>query len=205
MVETALPLSTSTSSCLSPLAQFETVLAHQGAHAALGYLNSRTPHRYTGLFLYRGPTLDCLVLFDRFDPQGEEQRREKERKVDQQAEEEGIPLANTYCSLLDDRSQGDLEILDAPVDPRLAVCRMSANTPVVSYCGVLILDRQGRRVGTLCHYDMQRCQERSSDLPLMHAAARSFYDHVVCSVTSAGTQKTASPAALVTLVNPSPG
>jgi hypothetical protein len=67
------------------------------------------------------------------------------------------------------------------------VRRISANTPAVSYCGVVIPDRQGHPVGTLCHYDTKRCQQRSSDLPLMHAAARSFYLRVVFCLAWTGT------------------
>nr|GFD17252.1 hypothetical protein [Tanacetum cinerariifolium] len=35
----------------------------------------------------------------------------------------------------------------------------------------------GQAYGTLCHYDMQRCQERTTDLPLLEAAAPLLYQH----------------------------
>jgi hypothetical protein len=40
---------------------------------------------------------------------------------------------------------------------------------------VLIRDAEGKAFGTLCHYDMQRCQERTTDLPLLEEAAGLLY------------------------------
>lgn len=128
----------------------------QGTHQALEYLNSRTPHRYTGVFRFDGEMLRNEALFDRYQPtvrQGED-----------------VPLAVTYCALVG-RQQAPLQILDAPIDPQAA----GVETSVISYCGVLIRDAQGRAYGTLCHYDLQRCQERTTDLPLLEEAARLLY------------------------------
>ena len=36
-------------------------------------------------------------------------------------------------------------------------------------------DSHGKAFGTLCHYDMNRCQERTTDLPLLEAAASLLY------------------------------
>lgn len=132
--------------------EFSALLRTEGVHAALQYLNSRTPHRYTGVFRFDGETLRNDALFDRYEPSV------------QQGED--VPMAVTYCSLVG-RQQAPLEILDAATDSRA----QEIQTPVVSYCGVPIRDAQGNPIGTLCHYDMQRCQERTTDLPLLEAAA----------------------------------
>lgn len=134
-------------------------LLQQSAHAALEYLNRRTPHRYTGLFRFDGETLRSEVLFDRNQP-----------SVRQGLD---VPMAVTYCSLVG-RQEAPVNILDAALDP----LAQGIDTPVISYCGVLIRDERGQAYGTLCHYDMQRCQERTTDLPLLEAAAQLLYQHL---------------------------
>ncbi|WP_035563287.1 hypothetical protein [Hymenobacter sp. IS2118] len=141
------------------ITEFTTLLNQQGAHAALGYLNQRTPHRYTGLWRFDGDMLRSEVLFDRKMPE-----------VRQGAD---APMAATYCSLVG-RTEAPVQILDAAVDPQA----LGIDTPVISYCGALVRDREGKAFGTLCHYDLQRCQERTSDQPLLTAAAQLLYQHL---------------------------
>ena len=132
----------------------------QGVPAALAYLNARTPHRYTGIWRYEGDTLRSAALYDRANPalrRGED-----------------APLSATYCAVVG--QQSPLVIHEAATDARAQV--QAVPTPVVSYCGVLIQDAQGRPFGTLCHYDLQRCQPRLSDLPLLEAAGALFYQHL---------------------------
>jgi hypothetical protein len=142
------------------IGEFTEKLEQQGVHAALQYLNSRTPHRYTGIFRFDNDTLRSEVLFDRY-----------ELTLTKGAD---APMEATYCSLVG-RQQAPLEINDATTDARV---KGVIDTPVVSYCGVLIRDNEGRAFGSLCHYDMQRCQERTTDLPLLEAAAKLFYKHL---------------------------
>lgn len=128
----------------------------QDTHQALEYLNSRTPHRYTGVFRFDGDMLRNELLFDRY-----------QATVRQGSD---VPLAVTYCALVG-RQEAPLQILDATSDPQAA----GVDTSVISYCGVLIRDVHGKAYGTLCHYDLQRCQERTTDLPLLEAAATLLY------------------------------
>jgi hypothetical protein len=141
---------------LPEIGLFTDLLQQQGVHAALEYLNRRTPHRYTGLFRFDEEMLRNEVLFDRNQP-----------SVRQGLD---VPLAVTYCALVG-QQEAPLTILDAALDP----LAQGVDTPVISYCGVLIRDDQGRAYGTLCHYDLQRCQERITDLPLVEAAAQLLY------------------------------
>jgi len=141
-------------SMLPEVEEFSSVLQRQGVHAALQYLNARTPHRYTGIFRFDGDMLRNEILFDRYQPE-----------LDKGAD---APMAATYCSLVG-QQQAPLEIADATTDARV---QGLIDTPVVSYCGVLIRDVNGQPFGTLCHYDLQRCQERTTDLPLLEAAAQ---------------------------------
>lgn len=141
------------------LQEFSTLLQAQGVHAALEYLNRRTPHRYTGIFRFDGDTLRNEALFDRYQP-------DLKRGDD-------VPMAVTYCSLVG-REQAPLEILDAASDPRA----QEIQTPVISYCGVLIRDDEGNPFGSLCHYDTQRCQVRTTDMPLLEAAGALLRGHM---------------------------
>lgn len=141
------------------IAEFAALLQQQGVHAALGYLNHRTPHRYTGVYRFDGDMLRSEVLFD--------------RKLDDVRQGADAPLAATYCSLVG-RDEAPVQILDAAVDPQA----LGIETPVISYCGALIRDGQGKAFGTLCHYDLQRCQERTTDQPLLTAAAQLLHERL---------------------------
>jgi len=140
---------------LPEIALFTQTLQQQGVHAALDYLNQRTPHRYTGIYRFDGAMLRNEVLFDRLQP-----------SVRHGAD---APLAATYCALVG-RQEAPLQILDASVDP----LAQDIDTAVISYCGVLIRDAQGQAYGTLCHYDLQR----TTDLPLLEAAAQLLYQYL---------------------------
>ncbi|NVO86464.1 hypothetical protein [Hymenobacter terrestris] len=144
------------------IAEFTALLQQQGVHAALAYLNYRTPHRYTGVWRFDGDMLRSEALFDR-----------KMAAVRQGAD---APMAATYCSLVG-RTEAPVQILDATVDPQA----LGIETPVISYCGALMRDGEGRAFGTLCHYDLQRCQERTTDQPLLAAAAQLLYQHLYAS------------------------
>lgn len=99
------------------------------------------------------------VLFDRYRP-------DVHQGVD-------APMVTTYCALVG-RRHTPVTILDATIDPQA----LGIETPVISYCGVLVRTAQGQVYGTLCHYDLQRCQERTADLPLLEAAATLLYHHL---------------------------
>jgi hypothetical protein len=139
------------------LAEFHVALG-EGVHAALRYLNSRTPHRFSGLYRYDGEMLRNIALFDRSAP-------ETQRGVD-------IPMADAYCANVG-RDRVPLEFTDAKGDGRFTYL---PGSPVVCYSGVLISSRDGEPYGTLCHYDIQRCETRTSDIPLLKAAASLIYE-----------------------------
>ena len=127
-------------------------------------IDGPTPHRYTGVYRFEDATLRNVHLYDKYEP-----------KV---MRGEDAPMAATYCALL--KSGGSLirhlEILDASADPRAQ--KVARLTPVVSYCGVLIRLPAGGLYGTLCNFDMARCQSRSADVSLMEYAAMLLYDYI---------------------------
>lgn len=137
--------------------RFEAILRSAGISAALGFLNARTPHRFTGIYRYDGDMLRNEYLFDQFDT-----------KV---VKGEDVPLAQAYCSIVA-HTGAALEVLDTAT---LSPSQIISGSPVISYCGVLIRDYQGEAYGALCHFDMKPCQVRVSDLPLLEAVAPLFF------------------------------
>lgn len=131
---------------------FQDALGGSGLHGGLRFLNQRTPHRFTGVYLYDGETLRNVCLFDRFNPapgQGDD-----------------APIGNTFCSLLP-QFDGSLAFAEACKDVRAS----HIETPVVSYCGVQLRDQDGAPIGTLCHFDLKPCQPRISDRPFLDRVA----------------------------------
>jgi hypothetical protein len=86
-----------------------------GVHEIIKRLNSRTPHRYTGIYRYDGSILRNEFLVDRFNPSV---RRG-----------EDIPMKDAYCSVV--KNLGKVESWDAPHEP----CLHEIKSPVISYCG----------------------------------------------------------------------
>jgi protein-S-isoprenylcysteine O-methyltransferase Ste14 len=126
---------------------FEAVLRERGVHEALRFLNRRTPHRYTGVYRYDGDTLRSVWLFDRYAPDV--------------GRGDDLPLANAYCAHIVEQG-GHLAFTDARTDSPVPYKSASS---VISYCGVLISDREGNPFGALCHFDTKPClgTARTSD------------------------------------------
>ncbi|MBA2322289.1 MAG: hypothetical protein H0V89_14185 [Deltaproteobacteria bacterium] len=142
------------------IVELENALEHGGVHEALRWLNARTPHRYTGIYRFDDALLRNVHLFDRSDP---------DVRVGSDA-----PMEATFCAMVG-RSGEALEIADAARETRFPVLPV---TPVISYCGALIRDQHGEPYGTLCHYDMLPCEQRTSDIPLLEAATPLIYARI---------------------------
>jgi hypothetical protein len=142
------------------LDRFRSVLGGEGLYAALGYLNGRTPFRFTGVYRFDGETLRNVKLYDRWEPTGETGA--------------DAPMQETFCAIV--RQQGDgLQVSDGRSDERFPW--MQANA-VVCYCGALIRDGDGDPFGTVCHFDLQRCEPPKSELDLLRGAAPHVYVHL---------------------------
>ena len=134
--------------------KFERILRDRGLHEALRFLNSRTPHRFTGIYFFDPPMLRNMHLIDAYDPE--------------QSKGDDALMAETYCSIVG-RTREMLTTADTRVDPRLV--GHPARARVLSYCGVLLRDIEGKPRGTLCHFDLLPCDVPINELPLMEAAA----------------------------------
>lgn len=140
------------------LAQLRDALREGGLQAGLAWLNGRTPYRFTGMYRYDGDTLRNVALFDRWTPDARQGA--------------DAPMAETFCAILRDSGEW-LEVDDGPNDARFPWMRDNA---VVCYCGALLRDEQGQPWGTVCHFDLQRCQPVRGEVDLLLAAAPLLYD-----------------------------
>lgn len=137
--------------------EFQRILDSEGLLPALRFLNSNTPHRFTGVYRYDGDWLRNLALFDRWDPRV--------------TKGEDAPMSQTFCAIVPDQD-GTLEVVDGPTDPRFPGMQ---DNPVVCYCGALIRDHLGEPFGTVCHFDVNRCQAGASQIPLLLEASPLIY------------------------------
>ncbi len=150
----------------SELFTLQRALDKDGLHAALAYLNSRTPFRFTGVYRFDGDTLRNVCLFDRWSP-------EKTRGDD-------APMAETFCAIVRTHPEG-LQVDDGRTDERFP---WMANNAVVCYCGTTLRDEAGNPYGTLCHFDVHRCEPTHQELGLLQAAAPFVYRHVAAGFPS---------------------
>ena len=136
----------------TPLQELRRVLEEQGVVPVLRILNGRTPHRFTAVYRYDSAVLRNLYMVDAYDP----------------ALERGDDVAreDAYCDLLSERrpSLAFGAPADVPGLPKLA-------SPAVSYCGVLLIKADGTSYGSLCHFDLMRCERPTSEMPLLESVA----------------------------------
>lgn len=131
----------------------------EGVHAALAFLNSRSPHRFTGVYRLDPPTLRNVRLYDRENP-------ELEMGAD-------TPLRETYC-FITGSTAAPFYTADARADARLG--DHPARDSVLSYCGVPLLDESGAAVGTLCHFDLAPRPIPTREIAVLSAAAPRILD-----------------------------
>ena len=139
----------------SVVAEFETIYDDRGLHDALAFLNSRTRHRYTGLYRFDPPMLRNVCLYDRENPL---------LRMGGDA-----PMNETYCSIVGDRA-APFATADALGDASLSAHPARAN--VQAYCGAPVADGVGRCVGTLCHFDARPRLVPETEIPIMERVAR---------------------------------
>jgi GAF domain-containing protein len=135
------------------LEAFETVLAEEGVHAALAFLNARTSHRFTGIYRLDAPMLRNVRLFDRENPS---------LQIGADA-----PLRETYCSVVG-ASATPFTTADTRADERLR--EHPARESTLAYCGVPLRSAEGTTLGTLCHFDLVP-RPVPDEVPVLEAAA----------------------------------
>ena len=135
-------------------AAFEAALQSSGPRAALAYLVGLTSYRFIGIFRFSGGMANAAIHCDRENPEV--------TRID------AVPESATYCCFVRDR-RGSFTTVDALEDSRLA--EHVARNSVRAYCGVPVMDAEGRLLGTLCHYDVVPRNADELDMPLLLQAA----------------------------------
>ncbi len=113
-------------------------LQHDGLRGAVQELNQTVPHRYTGIFMAVGALLRNVALAD--------------KRVATPELWPPFPLGDSFCSLMVDAGE-PLVVHEARTDAREAVRAHPAERIVQAYCGVPLIDAEGRVLGSLCHFD----------------------------------------------------
>lgn len=105
---------------------------------ALRVLNDTTDYRFTGIYLFDGPWVKSVLLFDRECPNVQIGH--------------DVLWDDSYCRMAA-TDAGVFEITDALADARLAT--HAARHAVQCYCAVVLRSPDGKPLGTLCHYDVR--------------------------------------------------
>ena len=144
------------------VAEFRKELRRAGLYSSLGYLNSRSIYRYTGIYLFEPPMLRCACLFDRENP-----------AVHTMAD---LALRDSYCGIIG-RFRETLIINDSLNDARLE--GHSAREKAQSYYGIPLCDSVGACIGTLCHWDVRPRLTTMDEIGVLYAVAPDVSAEVV--------------------------
>ncbi len=135
---------------------FASVLQAQGLVEALRVLNRKVPHRFTGYFTFDPPTLVNHALVDSWNSSADPL--------------DPMPIEQTFCGRIDVTGEA-FTTGSAAADPRLHGHHLAHNA-VQSYCGVVVRDKSGAALGTLCHWDTKPCDFTSTTEQELEEAAR---------------------------------
>ena len=121
---------------MSVIRVFREMLDGRGLCGAIRWLNERAPYRYTAVFAFAGDTLRNVCLVD------------KENADIVSCPD--CPISNSYCTYI--RQSGSQFIVESSLtDSRVE--GHPKRTSYQCYYGVPLFDRDGRLIGTVCHFD----------------------------------------------------
>lgn len=123
-----------------------------GLATVLFLLNGSASYRFTAIYEFAPQRMRSVRLFDRRNPS---------LRIGAD-----IPLEDAYCQLT--AADGyELQIANSLEDPRLTT--HAARESVQSHVGVLLRTSDGRRMGTLCHFDFVPHPPNTDALAVLHA------------------------------------
>ena len=138
----------------SALPELKKVFANGGPRAAIAFLNSLTDHRFTSLYRFDGEMLRNITFYDR-------ERHELDICED-------IPVMASYCVFV--RNSGTMfTTAEAQHDDQLQ--NHPKQSTVQSYCGVPLLDGEGKLFGSICHFDFKPGRIADLDVDLLEYMA----------------------------------
>lgn len=138
------------------LRELKTLLERQDIRAAVIFLNGLTTHRFTALYRFDHENLQNLCVYDRENP-------------DQEALMPDIPIMASYCVFV--RNHASLfAVTESLQDERLL--EHPKQQLIQSYCGVPLLDEDGKMFGTICHFDFRPRAISDTNVELMEKVAQ---------------------------------
>ena len=135
-------------------ADFARILRELGMHRALGFLNLRTWHRFTGVYRFHHGHLRCVSLFDR------------ENLAVKGAPDE--PLTSTFAAIVA-RFSTSFTTPDSLDDPRLG--DHGARWHVRAFHAVPLTDYTERSFGALVHWDVEPQTLAAREMRLLYMVA----------------------------------
>ncbi len=136
------------------LRQLKTLLNDGDVRGAIIYLNGLTEHRFTSLYRFDNQTLTNVYFYDRENPT--------------QKSTPDIPIMASYCIFIRN-SQSTFTTVESLQDDRLQ--NHPKQLEVRSYCGIPLLDENGKMFGTICHFDFQPTPISNATVKLMESVA----------------------------------
>jgi GAF domain-containing protein len=140
---------------------FSAVLLSEGPAAALAYLNTGVPHRYTAVYRFDDNLLRNVLLHD---------KRDELRPQFLLA----VPFEHSFCQFV--RKDQSFRTDDSGRDQRLE--GHPYRGVVVSYHSVPLSNDFGELWGTLSHFDMVRQPMSDEEFDLLERAARILGSHL---------------------------
>ena len=144
------------------LRHVRSILDSKGIRSALIYLNGLTDHRFTSLYRFNSEMLDNLYFFDRENPE--------------QEKTENIPILASYCVFVR-QTHNTFVTEDSLTDER--VRGHPKHHEVQSYCGVPLLDEDGKMFGTNCHFDVLPVEISKDNVKLLEAVGPMINEYLV--------------------------
>ncbi len=120
----------------------------------LRYVNSLTPHRFTGLYLFDDPVAHNKLVVDKLHPDV--------------VSLPDVPVTATYCAFAR-ATKKRVRIDDSLLDERAAT--HPARNEVRSYCGVPLVDEADVVFGTVCHFDYDVVSISDESVSLLESMA----------------------------------
>lgn len=139
----------------SPILQEYRLLLETQGPAGLNFLNSRVPHRYTGIFRLHEGALYSTFLHD---------------KLGEIIPEflQVVPLQDSFCHLT--MRNGMFKTADSTHEPSLEGHKYQG--VLRSYVGLPLVNNQGHLYGTICHFDEQSLVLADEEFEIFRKAAK---------------------------------
>ncbi|MEJ8813114.1 GAF domain-containing protein [Variovorax ureilyticus] len=141
---------------------FSTLLDSGRPEAALQYLNSGVPHRYTAVYRFEGDILRNVLLYD----------KRRQMRPDFLI---AVPFKQSFCQFV--RKDQVFRTDDSGNDERL-VGHPYRGVVVVSYHSVPVMNAEGALWGTMSHFDMSSRRLAESEFELLQRAATALTGHI---------------------------